>query len=1235
MENTKNEAVTCSESQPPQESQEGVGTQAKGPEGGEDATWNLCESETEKGLRETRPSQHSKKVMKHALRQQAKRRRKNTTIAAGNPAPVQRHALSPNTCDIEEVNCDTACYRQPTMAEVLASIPGFSMKPRKRSQKKLSAAAQLEQTKEGCVDLETPDSILVNSNLRSLLNKHTFSSLPPLYQYKLLQLLPHVDRTGSDSVYRLSGSGLNNEFFARACLDWRERLAEGEFTPENQAKIKAEHEKEKSKLDPWKLKHFEPTWGESLKEWPSLPISSTSTSPVSQIKQKVVKPTPPPAVTRLRTVGAVTRAVTSYREKRAALSPPRQTEVKRNRHTDSDRSEKRNDYKEGMNTEEINSDISVHSLENESSEGTRIKTRKVESQNEKVVSPVQNVLNNIDGNLITDTVNDNCQENNLSFKESEEMEIVSSKETDEMGSSHELKTSRRTGEEEIIEESQNNEFSIVEEVTKTISVDQSSCNAEDSQLIEQSSEVPSNKVNSIINDLNVSSFSLKEKDPIEEMPPSPLQLEKRISPPVVQNEINSPEKSVCDTDEYKNAKHQENLPKHIPETLAMIETDTHQLQKLEEQHMSFSPMQKLEIENEDIKKKQVPDENSILVQQLEPPENSVEQLTVFKEESCLQKQDVDISQNLQHQDNEIRYLQHQLDQHQIIHSQIEQPPLVQQGHEQSRQQQQLDQSQILHQQHNHPMHIQQQHDHSLHIQHQHDQSQLLEHQRNQPQILPQQQHSQTQIIHQHGQTQLLHQQHDQTQIFQQQQQVEQSHLHHQNQGPQTMQQQMEHSQFLHQQLQQPHILQSSLEQPQVLQQQPETLQQQIETLQQQIEHSENLQKQIEQPESLQHSVDPLLKPNVLMMQQMVLDVQQVNNNAIKSEITIPVSLPNEPDNLNEMNTVITIPVSNEQPLPELHVVNDPSISNVPIMNEVILSDVPVSNSQVISDRGNIGEEKWEVIQVNPGEKEGLYFKEEEAAILAAAWDVVGSSSHFQDLHQPVSVIPCQEELEVRLQESHLPAPQWVDYTASSDNKQPSGHVKLELEVTLTPEVDSQVSSSSTEGASESVRVIPPTTIVCLPPLTASAPPPPPPPPASSSALPYLALTTSTPVRAVPTKPVQTKSGGGRGGRGSNNKPPPGAVNLERSYQICQAVIQNSPNRHQLRCQLKPPPPALLGKRLQQQPPPRQKPRQQTVVLRHMITSNSGGIPVNMAVLPSHPSHVPIKGWMGLGMVWET
>lgn len=154
-----------------------------------------------------------------------------------------------------------------TMREVLASIPGFSMKPRRRSNKKMSTAAQIEQTKDGKIDLETPDSVLVGTNLRALLNKQTFQLLPPLYQHNLVQLLPVVDRPPIDNLdsstpIRLSSSSLNNEFFARACLEWRERLAEGEFTPENQIKLKSEAEKEKSKLDPWKLKHFEPIWGE-------------------------------------------------------------------------------------------------------------------------------------------------------------------------------------------------------------------------------------------------------------------------------------------------------------------------------------------------------------------------------------------------------------------------------------------------------------------------------------------------------------------------------------------------------------------------------------------------------------------------------------------------------------------------------------------------------------------------------------------------------------------------------------------------------------------------------------------------------------------------------------------------------------------------------------------------------------------------------------------------------------
>ncbi|KAJ8687356.1 hypothetical protein QAD02_023150 [Eretmocerus hayati] len=218
---------------------------------------------------------HSKKVVKHALRQQVKRRRKNTTIASGNSRSLPRiahalHALpSSLTSDSSSISEQMSLQQghiaieesAATMKEVLASLPGFSIKSsRRRSIKKLSVAAQLEA---GLVDLESPASILANTSLRALLNRHTFQGLPPLYQRKLAQLLPAVDRQDAAT------SGLNNEFFARACQEWRKRLAEGEFTPENQQRLKLEAERDKKTLDPWKLKHFEPIWGDK-KEAPKL-----------------------------------------------------------------------------------------------------------------------------------------------------------------------------------------------------------------------------------------------------------------------------------------------------------------------------------------------------------------------------------------------------------------------------------------------------------------------------------------------------------------------------------------------------------------------------------------------------------------------------------------------------------------------------------------------------------------------------------------------------------------------------------------------------------------------------------------------------------------------------------------------------------------------------------------------------------------------------------------------------
>ncbi|XP_016657790.1 polycomb protein Asx isoform X2 [Acyrthosiphon pisum] len=256
-------------------------------------------------------SSGSKTVMKHALRQQAKRRRKNTTIAAGNVAPLPRIILPSN-----QINTIEDESRVPTMLEVLSSIPGFSLvKPRKRpGSKRLSAAAQLQQAKaEGCVDLETPDSILAQVNLRSLLNKQTFSMLPRLYQHKLVQMLPHVDReslsdTQSDFRPLLNSSVLNNEFFAQACLEWTDRLSEGEFTPENQQKMKMDIDREKSKLDPFKLKYFEPIWGENrlsnsnaaVSDWRNPKHKKTETITVS------VNTPPVNTVTKDVTINAIT-----------------------------------------------------------------------------------------------------------------------------------------------------------------------------------------------------------------------------------------------------------------------------------------------------------------------------------------------------------------------------------------------------------------------------------------------------------------------------------------------------------------------------------------------------------------------------------------------------------------------------------------------------------------------------------------------------------------------------------------------------------------------------------------------------------------------------------------------------------------------------------------------------------------------------------------------------------------
>ncbi|KAJ4933925.1 hypothetical protein JOQ06_006734, partial [Pogonophryne albipinna] len=112
------------------------------------------------------------------------------------------------------------------------------------------------------VDFETPGSILVNTNIRALINVRTFAAFPVHSQQQLLQLLPEVERQiGPDGMARLSSSALNNEFFTHASQSWKERLAEGEFTHEMQVRFRQEMEKEK-KVEAWKEKFFEEYHGQ-------------------------------------------------------------------------------------------------------------------------------------------------------------------------------------------------------------------------------------------------------------------------------------------------------------------------------------------------------------------------------------------------------------------------------------------------------------------------------------------------------------------------------------------------------------------------------------------------------------------------------------------------------------------------------------------------------------------------------------------------------------------------------------------------------------------------------------------------------------------------------------------------------------------------------------------------------------------------------------------------------------
>ncbi|XP_009950745.1 PREDICTED: putative Polycomb group protein ASXL2, partial [Leptosomus discolor] len=222
---------------------------------------------------------HSKKALKQALKQQQqKQQQQQQQCRAGMPVSSNQHVLlkavkaagdstpaksawEGKQSDGQSSSPQNSTSSSSPSVKLDNSLPGLGKKPFQRSDR--LHARQLKRTKCAEIDVETPDSILVNTNLRALINKHTFSVLPTECQQRLLLLLPEVDRqVGADGLMKLSGSALNNEFFTSAAQGWKERLSEGEFTPEMQLRIRQEIEKEK-KVELWKEHFFESYYGQS------------------------------------------------------------------------------------------------------------------------------------------------------------------------------------------------------------------------------------------------------------------------------------------------------------------------------------------------------------------------------------------------------------------------------------------------------------------------------------------------------------------------------------------------------------------------------------------------------------------------------------------------------------------------------------------------------------------------------------------------------------------------------------------------------------------------------------------------------------------------------------------------------------------------------------------------------------------------------------------------------------
>lgn len=153
---------------------------------------------------------------------------------------------------------------EPTV-KVVKTVLNHNSSSINHKQRRRPKKLKTDLVSELAIDVKRPSSVLVDTSIRALLTNVAFAQLSPENQKILIESLPLVDRpvalSKENQGVELNPSSINNEFFNRACLEWRDRLSNGEFTNESQMKLRAEQERERSKIDPWKARNFEGIWG--------------------------------------------------------------------------------------------------------------------------------------------------------------------------------------------------------------------------------------------------------------------------------------------------------------------------------------------------------------------------------------------------------------------------------------------------------------------------------------------------------------------------------------------------------------------------------------------------------------------------------------------------------------------------------------------------------------------------------------------------------------------------------------------------------------------------------------------------------------------------------------------------------------------------------------------------------------------------------------------------------------